>query len=213
MSNARWFGRLLRHWSAEMLGFSPLIALYLTVAFCGGCFDQYERDWLIIFQFLIFEVFACLFTAATAFKLGDGFELGKGHGRRLLSPGERDAVLLLLGFVLVGLMPGALFAWMREPARAVGMAILFLPRMLELWRVREQPKPVARALGYSALSGPLFLLGLATLLLLLGAGSEAGSSVGVTSGARFGGVLVATYYVVVATFTAWMRVRVEAWQT
>jgi hypothetical protein len=167
---------------------------------------------MVLFQFMIFEISACLITASVAFKLGDGLKAGTAPSRRLLSPRERDVSLLLMGLVFVALMPGALFAWIRDPAKALGMASVFLPRMLELWRVREQPKPIARALGHSALSGPLFVLGFITLIMLLGAASASGTPAEVGAGARFAGVFIATYYVVVATFTAWMRLRVEAWQ-
>lgn len=213
MAGTGWFGRFLRHWTAELLGFSPLVATYVALAACGRCFDQFERDWLIMFQFMIFETFACVITASAAFKLGEGFVIGSGASRRLLSPRERDACLLLVGLVLVGLMPGALFIWSGEQTWALGMASLFLPRMIELWRVREQPRPIARALGYSALSGPLLILGFIVIVMLLGAAAPAGGSDDVSSGARSAGVLVAIYYFTVATVTAWMRMRVEAWQT
>jgi hypothetical protein len=213
MTEPRWLRRLLGYWCAEMLGFAPVIALYLSVAFCASCFDAFDRLWLFVFQFLIFELFASLFTAAAAFKLGDGITLGIGSGGRLLDARGRDAGLLLIGLVFVVVMPGILFAWTNEPAKALGMASVFLPRFLELWRVREQARPVARALGYSALSGPLFLLGVFALLMLLGAAANPDAPVDTSEGAQAFGILVAIYYVVVATFTSWMRLRVESWRT
>jgi hypothetical protein len=108
-------------------------------------------------------------------------------------------------------MPGALFAWSGEESFASSLAFVFLPRAIELWRVRDQPRPVARALAYSALAGPILVAGFFVLILLLGAAAP-GDTPEVSHAARGVGLFIVSYYVVVATFTAWMRVRVEIWR-
>lgn len=210
VSDLRWLARFLRHWSIELVGFAPSIALYLSLAFCAACFDHFQRIWLLTFQFFALETFACLLAATAAFGLADGWKTGKDAARRLLTTHERDAALIGLGVVLVALLPGAVFAMTGDPAKAIGAGAVFLPRCVELWRVRDQPRPIARALGWSALSGPFFLGAAFVVILLLGAAAPAPATE-ISFGARLGGGFVAIYYVVVATVTAWMRTRVEAW--
>lgn len=183
-----------------------------AVGYCATCFDHFQRIWLLTFQFFALETFACLLAAAAAFGLGDGWKSGKGAARRLLTTRERDVALISFAVVLVALLPAGIFAMTGDHGKALGAGAVFLPRCLELWRVREQPRPVARAMGRAALSGPIFLVAAGALLTLMGAAAT-GATAETSMGARFGGMLVAIYYVVVATVTAWMRTRVEAWRT
>jgi hypothetical protein len=210
VADVRWLARFLRHWSSELVGFAPSIALYLALAFCATCFDEFQRIWLLTFQFLALETFACLLTATAAFGLADGWKFRKGDKQRLLTTGERDFGLIGLALVLVVLLPCGIYAMTTDPGKALGAGAAFLPRCLELWRVRDRSRPVARALGWSALSGPIFLFSVLVLVVLLAA-STPGSAAETGSGAQVGGVFVALYYVIVATVTAWTRTRVEEW--
>jgi hypothetical protein len=211
MADARWGWRFARNSLVELVGFAPVIALYLALAFCAACFDHFQRVWLVTFQFLVLELFACAVVAVAAFGLADGWNTGKGSAQRLLTPRERDFGLIGLALVLVALLPAGVFALTDDGAKAAGAGALFLPRCLDLWRVREQPRPVVRALAWSALSGPALLLLLVVLAMLMGAAAAGATATEVSAGSRAGGVLIASYYVVVALIGAWLRTRVEAW--
>src|SRR5687768_13611613 len=192
----------------ELVGFAPLIALYLRLAFQPQAFEPLQRTWLVGVQFPLVEVAAAALTAMTAFGLGRGFRVGHAGTGRLASARERDLALIALGIATVVVLPLGAYGVLHDATKALGIAGIFLPRALELWRIRDQSRPVARAVAFAAVSGPALIGALLLLVLLLGAAAPRQ----VSQDPPTVPLLIASYYVWVAACSAWATARAEPWR-
>jgi hypothetical protein len=197
-----------RVFARELLGFAPLIGLYLRLALQPGAFEPLQRTWLVGVQFPLIEVAAAALAAMTAFGLGRGLRVGRAGAERLASARERDLALIALGIATVVVLPLGAYGVLHDGTKALGIAGIFLPRALELWRIRDQSRPVARAVGFAAASGPALIGVLVLLALLLGAAAPRHGSHDPPTVP----LLIAAYYVWVAACSAWATARAEPWR-
>ena len=196
-------GRCLR----ELLGFAPVIAVYLSLTLWPARFSHLEAMWLLM-QFLFIELPAATLAIILGTALARGTAVPVRNSTtppRPVSARERDAAVMLAGVFLVVLMPTAIGYYLRDAFRGLVVASAVAPRVWDAWRFRADPRR-ALALAYSgwlALGFCFVAVGL-VLVFFGGVGSTGGES------AEFGGGFAVAYYVVLALGTAWLYHRVDA---
>jgi hypothetical protein len=131
----------------NLLGHTPIIGFYLSLALAPEALHQTERLWWFLVQFLLIEMAAC----ALAVFFGHGF--ASTSSLRPSGPRERAAAVLVAALCCLVLFPWMVATMVHDLNRGIAAALPFLPRLLLAWRARGESRRFARALGRSGVLG------------------------------------------------------------